>query len=96
MLYSLASGVRLEPLDDTWASYSAISGETLLLNGEAASILELLEQAPMDAASVAAALASSAAMDLTEMNEKLRCVWDQLLSVGLVQLQPQASEYNHG
>jgi PqqD family protein of HPr-rel-A system len=86
VVYRLADGVRLEPLGNTWASYSAVSGDTVLLNNEAASILELLADGPKDAACVAATLAASTATDLAEMNEKLRIAWDQLLLAGLVQL----------
>ncbi|MGE5168823.1 MAG: HPr-rel-A system PqqD family peptide chaperone [Rudaea sp.] len=85
VFYRLADGIRLEPLGNTWATYSAASGDTVLLNTEAAAILELLEDGPKDAAYVAAALAASTATDLVEMNEKLRFAWDQLLSAGLVQ-----------
>ena len=86
MRYRLADGVTIEPLDNAWATYSAVSGETLLLNTEAASILELLGDGPSDDAAVAATLAADTGTDLAEMKEKLRQALDRLLSAGLVRL----------
>jgi hypothetical protein len=42
MHYTRAPGVRIEPVGGAWAAFSPLSGETLLLNDEAAAILEVL------------------------------------------------------
>jgi PqqD family protein of HPr-rel-A system len=93
VLYRLAEGVRTEPLDNAWASFSARSGETLLLNTEAAAILELLANGLVDEAEVARTLAADTDTDIVAVSEALRHIWDQLLAAGLVE-SAAAPEHN--
>lgn len=95
MFFRLAEGVRTAPLGESWASFSALSGETMLLNAEAASILELLSNGPAHEAQVADSLASDTGTDVAQVREALRHVWDQLVSAGLVE-HVERSEHNPG
>lgn len=85
MLYRLAEGVRTESLSETWASFSALSGETMLVNTEAAAILEWLSGGPATELQVARALANDAQTDLARVEVAIRHIWDQLLSAGLIE-----------
>ncbi len=95
MLYRLSDGFRIEPLGNAWASFSALSGETVLLNTEAAAILESLASGPADEAQVAGTLANDAQTDVAKVSDALRHVWDQLVAAGLL-VSGEPSEYNRG
>jgi PqqD family protein of HPr-rel-A system len=84
MQYSLVSGVRAQPLDQTWAVYSSISGDTLQLNDEAVAILEVLAAGPMDEGRVCKQLAADSNTDAAVVAEAIRHAWQQLLQAGLV------------
>jgi PqqD family protein of HPr-rel-A system len=85
VIYRLAEGVRVEPLGNTWASFSSCSGETLLLNTEAAAVLELLSGGPADSSQIARTLAMDSETGVADVDEALRHVWDRLLSAGLIE-----------
>jgi PqqD family protein of HPr-rel-A system len=93
--YRLAHGVQVEPLGETWAAFSRVSGDTLQLNTEAAAILELLASGPMDAAAVCDALAGDTQADPAEVREAVRHVWDQLILAGLVRVD-SGHAHNYG
>jgi PqqD family protein of HPr-rel-A system len=95
VIYRLAEGARIESLGNAWASFSALSGETLLLNTEAAAVLELLSSGAADSAEVALTLAADSDSDAVDVNEALRHIWDELLSAGLVEF-AGASDHNPG
>ena len=85
MLYRLVEGARIEPLDVAWACFSPLSGETVLLNTEAAAILELLaNHGPTSDDTVARILAADTRTDIADVTEALRHAWDQLIAAGLV------------
>ncbi|HMO47441.1 MAG TPA: HPr-rel-A system PqqD family peptide chaperone [Rubrivivax sp.] len=86
MRYRLARGVRVEPLADTWAAFSALSGDTLQLNAEAAAVLELLAEGPMDDSAVCQVLAGDTQTDAAEVAQALSHVWDELLLAGLLRV----------
>ena len=46
--YARIEGVLIEPIGHLWAAFSPASGETILLNDESASILEVLESEAAD------------------------------------------------
>jgi PqqD family protein of HPr-rel-A system len=80
-----APGVRVEPVGDGWAAFSALSGETLLLNDEAAAILEVLSaHEALDAQAVCAALARDSGLAPQEIDARIRDTWALLASTGLV------------
>lgn len=95
MRYRLASGVRVEPLANCWAAFSGVSGDTMLLNTEAAAVIELLASADLDEARIAETLAADTGTELPEVNEALRHIWGQLVSAGLIEL-AEAHEHNPG
>ena len=95
MRYTLARGTRLESLGDSWAAYSQLSGETLLLNTEAAAVLECLAASAADESEVAATLAADTGACAADVNEVLRHVWEQLTGAGLIEA-VEASEHNLG
>lgn len=57
-MLSLRAGVLLEPLGKLWATYTPASGETQLLNDEAAAVLEVLRDGPVTLATLCSLLAS--------------------------------------
>ena len=95
MRFRLCEGVRLEPLEETWGAFSPVSGDTLQLNTEAAAVIELLTQGPLDEAAVYTVLGDDTAMDPDAIAELFRHVWDQLLSTGLIQVD-SSSAHNAG
>lgn len=95
MLYGRVSGVHIEPLGDSWAAFSGLSGETMLLNTEAAAVVELLASGPLDETQVAETLAADTGADLPEVNEALRHIWGTLVGAGLIEL-ADVSEHNPG
>lgn len=63
--FEVPTGTLLQPLGPTWVAFSALSGETHLLNDEAAALLEALLEAPRTLAEVAELLAEDIGMPLT-------------------------------
>jgi PqqD family protein of HPr-rel-A system len=85
MLYTRAPGVRIEPVGGAWAAFSRLSGETLLLNDEAAAILEALDTNGATAADeVCRLLAADTGVAIDVVAQRLEDAWTQLASVGLV------------
>lgn len=84
MRFACSAGLRIEPLDESWAAYSAPSGESLQLNTEAAAILEVLAEGPQDADAVHRILASDSDTPLEIVRERMHDVWSELLANGLV------------
>lgn len=77
-------GFRIEVLADSWAAFSATSGETLQLNAEAAAVLELLSEQPMVTQAVAHVLANDTGVAAQEIEQTLADLWPQLLTAGLI------------
>jgi PqqD family protein of HPr-rel-A system len=85
MLCTRAPGVRVEPVGDGWAAFSPLSGETLLLNDEAAAILEVLDSNGATAVGeVCRLLAADTGVAIDVVTQRLEEAWTQLASVGLV------------
>jgi PqqD family protein of HPr-rel-A system len=82
--YILGEGSRVEGLGGGWVAYSALSGETLVLNTEAAAVLEILSEGPQDELGVGRALAAQAGMPVERVCEHLQDGWSGLLSAGLI------------
>lgn len=55
--YRVRCGVEVAAIGDVWAAFSPASGETQLLNDEAAAILEVLDESPRTPQEVAEAMA---------------------------------------
>jgi len=82
--YARSHGLRLESLGDTWAAFSARSGDTLQLNNEAAAVLEVLAQGASSARDVAESLAQETSTDPELVAARLDELWPELLSLGFV------------
>jgi hypothetical protein len=83
--FQLALGVRVEALDKSWAAYSPVSGETLLLNTEAAAILDVLGDGPITEAGLAAVLAAEVETPIEVVSRSVSVIWPQLFTAGFVQ-----------
>jgi PqqD family protein of HPr-rel-A system len=84
-----APGVLIEPLGEGWAVFSALSGETHLVNGESVEVLEHLDSVqPRSAAQVCALLAQAYEADPVQLQDALAASWDPLVEAGLVRLVP--------
>jgi PqqD family protein of HPr-rel-A system len=82
--YAVGDGSRLEAVGDGWVAYSALSGETLVLNTEAAAVLEVLHEGPQDELAIGRALAAQAAVPVEQVCVRLQDSWSQLLTAGLI------------
>jgi len=80
--------VRVESIGDGWAAFSALSGDTLLLNAESASVLEILAEEPADTSAVCAALAADTGLPAAVIAERLSDSWSRLIGSGLVRRLP--------
>ena len=86
--YVRAPGVLVEALDGIWGAYSALSGETHLLNNESAAIVEALELArPLSAAAVCELLARDCGLAPDEIEQTIGAAWEQLIEAGLIRVQ---------
>jgi len=81
-------GVRVADLGALWAVFSPCSGQTLLLNTEAAAILEVLREQPGDLAQVCQTLAMDTDLSASELQERCSDAWQQLLDAGLLEPAP--------
>jgi hypothetical protein len=68
-----------------WAAFSPVSGESLLLNTEAAAMLEILGDGPVTVAGLVAVLASEIEVPLEEVASSVSRIWPQLFTAGFVQ-----------
>ena len=83
-----APGVLVEPLDGIWGAYSALSGETHLLNNESVAIVEALGLSqPLSAAAVCELLARDCGLAPAEIEQTIGAAWEQLIEAGLIRVQ---------
>ena len=87
--YRLVDGAIWRPLDDTLhAVFSPLSGETLLLNGTAIWVLEVLaEPGWHDPQDVVRQIANQVETSEREVQDTLGDVWTTLVDSGLVRRQ---------
>jgi PqqD family protein of HPr-rel-A system len=85
-IYRLVSGLRLECLDKQWVAFSPESGETLLMNTEAASVLDVLSAGAMSDSAVCDVLSAETDVPRDEVADSLRSIWPQMLSAGFVKV----------
>jgi PqqD family protein of HPr-rel-A system len=81
-----APGVLIEPVGSVdWAVFSALSGESHLLNETSAVVLELLEeQQPLSADRIVAVLAEDTGLPREEVAATIASSWETLLQAGLI------------
>ena len=83
--YARADATRVEAIGTVWASFSALTGETALLNDESAAILEVLWLGTASTEQVCAALAKDMGTASATLTEVVERSWPQLIEAGLVQ-----------
>lgn len=80
-----APGVLTEPLGEGWVVYSALSGETHLVNDESVEVLNALdEQTPRTTEEVCQQLAAQFEVDATELAATLSGSWAAMVEAGLI------------
>lgn len=79
------AGVRLTDLGAVWAAFSPLSGQTVLLNTEAAAILEILLEAPCDFAQLCETLAVDAQLSPDDVSARCADSWQQMQDAGLLE-----------
>lgn len=82
--YERARGLRVESIGQSWAAFSPVSGETLLLNDEAAAVLEILAEGPAELSAVCTALAHDSDVPVAEVEASLSQSWEHFVRAGLV------------
>ncbi|MBL8360266.1 MAG: HPr-rel-A system PqqD family peptide chaperone [Rubrivivax sp.] len=87
-IYRVRPGVLAEPIGEVWAVYSPASGETRLLNDEAAAYLELLAEMPRPALEAATALAAEIEVDAAEVRAHVADTFHLLEMAGLIEQLP--------
>lgn len=80
-------GILVEPMGHLWAAFSPATGETVLLNDESASILEVLEVGATDTTAICANLAGDSGIDGHALAEIVEAAWPRLIEAGLVREQ---------
>lgn len=83
-IYARATGLKMESLGDSWAVYSARSGDTVQLNNEAAAVLEMIGESGLDGSAVTALISKEACVDAAQVAEQLVELWPQLVALGFV------------
>jgi len=87
-----APGVLFEPLGGLWGAYSALSGETHLLNDESVAIVEALGLAqPLSTQAVCELLATDCGLPSAAVEQAIGAAWEQLLEAGLIREHAGAS-----
>jgi PqqD family protein of HPr-rel-A system len=80
-----APGVLTEPLGNGWVVFSALSGETHLVNDESVEVLNALdERSPRSTDEVCRHLAATYEVDVAEIEATLLGSWAGLVEAGLI------------
>ena len=80
-----APGVLTEPLGNGWVVFSALSGETHLVNDESVEVLNALdEHSPRSTHEVCHHLAVTFEVDVAEIEATLLGSWAVLIEAGLI------------
>ena len=83
-LYVRTTDVLIEPIGHLWAAFSPATGETVLLNDESASILEVLESGACGTGKVCSTLAIDSGLDPEYLEDIVEACWPRLIEAGLV------------
>jgi PqqD family protein of HPr-rel-A system len=80
-----APGVLIEDVDGAYAAFSALSGETHLLNEECVAVIELLdEDHALDAGTLCRLLSGQAGVPIAEIDQAVEGAWERLIEGGLI------------
>lgn len=82
--YARTEGALVEAVGPVWAAFSALTGETALLNDESAAILEILALGPAHSHQVCAMLAADSGNPAESLTDLVEQSWAQLIDAGLV------------
>ncbi len=91
--FARTKGILVEPVGHLWAAFSPVTGETVLLNDESASILEILELEPADTKHICAVLSSDSGNAADDLFDLVEGSWAQLIEAGLVRELPHSRHY---
>jgi hypothetical protein len=84
----VVAGAQVEPLGDLWAAYSPLSNRTLLLNHEAAALVETLAENPCSLADAITDFGARTGAPAGEVAAWLRDAGAALMAAGLVINEP--------
>jgi PqqD family protein of HPr-rel-A system len=88
--YRVRRGVTVAAIGEVWAAFSPASGDTQLLNDEAAAVLEVLDEFPRTPAEVAQVIAIDADQPLDTVDQRLQGAFSLLQAAGLIEGIPTA------
>jgi hypothetical protein len=88
--FARVQGVLVEPVGHLWVGFSPATGETALLNDEAAAVLEVLECGAAGSATIAQLLSADSGVDASTIAEVVEGCWPRLIEAGLVRELPAA------
>jgi PqqD family protein of HPr-rel-A system len=89
-------GVALEPIGNTWAAFSPLSGETHLLNDSSAAMLECLsEERPKHVDVLCAELAALSGMTTADVADICATSWSSLVQAGVIRVQGRPAGDGH-
>ena len=86
-VYGRIDDLLVEAVGSAWAAFSPATGETALLNDEAAAILEVLNAGAASTAAICANLAADSGVDADSLAEIVESSWPRLIEAGLVRQQ---------
>lgn len=78
-------GLQVEPVGSSWAVFSPMSGDTLLLNDAAAAVLELLVEGVLSSADIECQLALDMGLPTEPLGAVVEETCETLKNAGLVQ-----------
>lgn len=81
----LVDGVLMAELGTQWAAYSPRSGQTLMLNLEAVSLLEVLQDQPLTLAQACRVLSHEVDVPVDQIEASVGTAWQQLRAAGLLE-----------
>lgn len=90
-MLSVPPGTLLQPVGNLWAAYSPASGETQLLNNEAAAFLEVLREQPRSLEDAADVLAREIGLPVDQILPLLADAAVELTVAGLIRERSPAS-----
>ena len=90
-MLSVPPGTLLQPVGNLWAAYSPASGETQLLNNEAAAFLEVLREQPRSLEDAAEVLAREIGLPVDQILPLLADAAVELTVAGLIRERSPAS-----
>ncbi len=83
-LYERCPSLRVELVGDAWGAFSPLSGETLLLNDEAAALLEILSDGAASLDNLCSSLSVDTNVPAGDIRLRVSESWEQFVRAGLV------------